>query len=69
MLKRNGSKKEATNYVINKEKYRNEDIKETNNGKNGRNAKVRMGNAGGRNTKVKERKKQMDRGTKKQEDI
>ena len=33
-LKRKESKKETTNYVINKEKYRNEDIKETNNGKN-----------------------------------
>jgi hypothetical protein len=29
LLKRKGSKKEATNYVINKEKYRNDDRKET----------------------------------------
>jgi hypothetical protein len=40
-------------------------MKETNNGKNGRNTKDGRGNAGGRSIKVTERKKQTDRGTKK----
>jgi hypothetical protein len=39
-------KSEATNYVVNKEKYRNEDIKEINNGKNRRNAKNGRGKCG-----------------------
>jgi hypothetical protein len=65
LLKRKGSEKEATNYIIHQGKHRNEDIKETNNGKNGRNAKDGRGNAGERNIKVTERKKEMGRGTKK----
>jgi hypothetical protein len=45
--------------AINKENFRHEDIKETNTGNNGRNAKDGRGNTGKRIIKVTERKKQM----------